>query len=50
MASFSSARETGPVYARLNQKLRQQLDPIHLEIEDESHKHAGHAAMRNIEH
>ena len=31
---------------RIEQKLTQRLAPIRLEIEDESHRHAGHAGHR----
>jgi BolA protein len=31
---------------RINDRLRQALDPIALEVIDESHRHAGHAGAR----
>ena len=36
----------GRVAERLRAKLSQGLDPLRLEIEDESHRHAGHAGAR----
>jgi len=34
------------MYQRIVEKLTKELQPIHLEIRDDSHKHAGHAAMK----
>ena len=36
----------GPVGQRIHAKLMQSLSPVHIEIYDDSDKHAGHAAMR----
>ncbi len=33
----------GPTTAQLEQRLRERLDPTHLEVLDESFQHAGHA-------
>ena len=41
-----SSSTQGPIYSRIQEKLTQELSPTHLQIDDESHKHAGHAAMR----
>lgn len=40
--TFSS----GPVFERIQTKLTNKLSPVVLEIRDDSHKHASHAAMR----
>eukprot|EP00002_Diphylleia_rotans_P020944 TRINITY_DN4073_c0_g1_i1.p1 TRINITY_DN4073_c0_g1~~TRINITY_DN4073_c0_g1_i1.p1 ORF type:complete len:107 (+),score=27.96 TRINITY_DN4073_c0_g1_i1:63-383(+) len=37
---------TGRVYQSIQAKLSAALQPSQLTIEDESHKHAGHSAMR----
>lgn len=38
---------TGPARAAwIEQRLRAALDPVALEIEDESHRHAGHAGAK----
>ena len=54
MVSYSTVDNdssgTGPVYQRIQAILSERFGPSHLEIIDESHKHAGHAAMRNDEH
>jgi BolA protein len=44
--SFSSEVIHGPMYTRIVEKLTRELKPIHLEVNDDSHKHAGHAAMK----
>ena len=49
MVSFSTA-EAGPVQQRIRTAMQQTFTPSHLEVEDESHKHASHAAMRNVDH
>ena len=36
----------GPMYTKIQEKITQELDPVHLQIEDESYKHAGHAGMK----
>ncbi len=33
----------GPIGRQMEQRLRQALEPAHLEVIDESHRHAGHA-------
>jgi len=33
--------------ARIEQKLREALDAVHVEVVDESHLHAGHAGARS---
>jgi BolA protein len=39
---------TGPARAAwIEQRLRATLDPVALDIEDESHKHAGHAGAKS---
>ena len=48
--SSSQQNEVGPVYSRIATLLQETFEPSHLEIEDESHMHASHAAMRNNEH
>ena len=35
--------ELGPIGRQMEQRLRQALEPAHLEVIDESHRHAGHA-------
>ncbi len=42
----SSALDAMQIEARL----RQALDPTHLQVEDDSHKHAGHAGAREGRH
>ena len=44
-AHFSSAPQES-VASQIEAKLRERFSPAHLEIVDESHKHAGHAAMK----
>ena len=44
--SFSSEVIRGPMYTRIVEKLTRELKPVHLEVTDDSHKHAGHAAMK----
>lgn len=34
------------MYHRILEKLTKELQPVHLEIRDDSHKHASHSAMR----
>jgi BolA protein len=34
------------MYTRIVDKLTRELNPVHLEVTDDSHKHAGHAAMK----
>jgi stress-induced morphogen len=34
------------MYTRIVDKLTSELNPVHLEVTDDSHKHAGHAAMK----
>ena len=41
----TSTNETRPVFTLIQEKLTQRFDPVHLEVVDDSHKHAGHAAM-----
>ena len=36
----------GPIYEKIQEKITEQLNPVHLQIVDESHKHAGHAGMK----
>lgn len=39
-------RDAGPVSSRAERiaaRLRERLDAVHVEVEDESHRHAGHA-------
>lgn len=36
----------GGVATAIDNKLRQRFSPVHLSIEDESHKHRGHAGHR----
>ena len=38
----------GPIYQAIQKKITQNLNPIHLEIHDDSHKHANHAAMKGL--
>jgi|688.fasta_scaffold2815488_1 BolA protein len=38
----------GPVHTSILEKLRSQFVPEHIEVVDESHKHAGHAAMKGL--
>ncbi|TPX67758.1 hypothetical protein SpCBS45565_g03540 [Spizellomyces sp. 'palustris'] len=38
----------GPMYSRIEEKLRTALQPTTLEIVDDSAKHKGHAAMRGV--
>ncbi|KAI9033371.1 bola protein [Hyaloraphidium curvatum] len=38
--------QIGPMQRSMREKLTAELEPVLLEIEDESHKHAGHAAMK----
>ncbi len=35
--------ELGPIGRQMERRLRQALEPAHLEVIDESHRHAGHA-------
>lgn len=44
IASAQAPVGSGPIYAAMVEKLNQ-LQPVLLEIENESHKHAGHAGM-----
>ena len=46
MVTANNDSGEGPVYLRIRDALTEQFQPQHLVIEDESHKHAGHAAMR----
>ena len=50
MQNFStlepSTSQHGLMYNRIVSKLTQELQPVHLEIRDDSHKHSGHAAMK----
>lgn len=38
----------GPVHASILQTLKLQFAAEHIEVVDESHKHAGHAAMKGL--
>lgn len=44
--STNLKQQLGPVGQRIHAKLMQSLNPVHIEIYDDSDKHAGHAAMR----
>ena len=44
----SSAAQEGPVFTRITEKLQAQLAPSFLQVVDDSHKHAGHAAMKGL--
>ena len=44
--SDKQAATLGPIGARMHQKLRDALAPSHLQIEDESERHRGHAGFR----
>ena len=46
----SAQNETGPVYQRIQVALTEKFGPTHLDVQDDSHKHAGHAAMKHNEH
>ncbi|KAI9011177.1 bola-like protein-domain-containing protein [Gaertneriomyces semiglobifer] len=46
--SFASQRMAGPIYDSIQQKLTAKFAPKHIAVEDESHKHAGHAAMKGL--
>ena len=48
MVSLGTSQE-GPVKILIRQRLSAELDPSHLDIVDESHKHASHAAMKERE-
>eukprot|EP01012_Entosiphon_sulcatum_P031361 TRINITY_DN3945_c0_g1_i2.p2 TRINITY_DN3945_c0_g1~~TRINITY_DN3945_c0_g1_i2.p2 ORF type:complete len:115 (+),score=19.90 TRINITY_DN3945_c0_g1_i2:37-381(+) len=37
----------GPVFSRISDKVTTALNPKHLELVDDSHKHRGHAATRD---
>ncbi|CEL95392.1 unnamed protein product [Vitrella brassicaformis CCMP3155] len=39
----------GPIYEAIERKLTEKLTPTKLEIVDESHLHAGHAAMKGLD-
>ncbi|CDW73617.1 UNKNOWN [Stylonychia lemnae] len=41
-----SNNSRGPIYLAIEKKLTEVFNPTHLEIVDESHKHAGHHAMK----
>ena len=49
MVSFSTSDSTisNPVYQRMTTVLNEQFSPIHLDVQDDSHKHASHAAMKD---
>ncbi len=40
--------EKGPIYRSIQSKISASLIPAHLEIIDDSSKHAGHAAMKGL--
>ena len=40
-------QDANPVFKRIYATLNELFQPEHLEVEDESHKHAGHAAMKD---
>ncbi|KAI9206225.1 bola protein [Polychytrium aggregatum] len=46
--NFMNTTTGGPVYTQIHQKLNDHLRPSHLEIVDDSSKHAGHAAMKGL--
>ena len=46
MEFSTSSPDLGPVGTQMEEKLLKAFEPVHLQIIDESHKHAGHAAMR----
>ena len=39
----------GPVEQIILQKLTSTFNPIHIEIQNDSHKHASHTAMRDVQ-
>lgn len=43
----SNSDSLGPVASVIYQKLTEAFNPTHLNIIDESHKHAGHSAMKH---
>ena len=48
--SNSGMAEVGPVNQRITTILTELFAPTHLVVQDDSHKHAGHAAMRGNDH
>lgn len=46
VAAATNTRPLGPVGTTIETKLRQGLEPVRLVVIDDSHKHAGHAAMK----
>ncbi|KAI8900792.1 bola protein [Globomyces pollinis-pini] len=40
--------QKGPIYTTIQSKINEALKPSVFEIHDDSHKHAGHAAMKGL--
>ncbi|KAJ9072507.1 BolA domain UV induced protein Uvi31 [Entomophthora muscae] len=50
LKNFSiKAMSLGPIHTAIEQKLTLELKPLKLLIENESHKHASHSAMRGVD-
>eukprot|EP00397_Hematodinium_sp_SG-2012_P062686 GEMP01085100.1.p1 GENE.GEMP01085100.1~~GEMP01085100.1.p1 ORF type:complete len:103 (+),score=17.12 GEMP01085100.1:58-366(+) len=46
---MSRSAAKGPLFTSIRKKLADALKPTHVEIVDESHKHRGHAGVKDVQ-